>query len=89
MYFAPWTPFGVVEMEVRRRIARARSADEAGDRGASAIEWVIITGVLVVLAAAVGLVLYNRITEEAEGIVIPDAPGGGGGGGGGGGDGAP
>ncbi|MBO0898835.1 hypothetical protein J1G42_02515 [Cellulomonas sp. zg-ZUI222] len=68
-------------MEIRRRIARAQ---QSGDRGASAIEWVIITGVLVALAAAVGLTLYNRITEEADAIDIPGAPGSGGGNPGGG-----
>lgn len=83
MIFAPWTPFGVVEIEVRRRIARAQRLNDEGDRGASAIEWVIITGVLVVLAVAVGATLYDRITKEANSITIPDAPGGGGGGGGG------
>jgi len=83
MIFAPWTPVGVVELEVRRRLARARLADERGDRGASVIEWVIITGILVAIAVAVGLTIYNRITQEANSITIPDAPGGGGGGGGG------
>ncbi|SFJ61728.1 hypothetical protein [Cellulomonas sp. KH9] len=83
MIFAPWTPMGYAELEVRRRVARAQLADERGDRGASAIEWVIITGVLVALAAAVGLIIFNRIRDEANSIVIPDAPGGGAGGGGG------
>lgn len=85
MIFAPWTPVGVVELEVRRRIARAELAGDR-DRGASVIEWVIITGILVALAVAVGLVIYDRITSEANSITIPDAPGGGGGGGGGGGN---
>ncbi|RHA43830.1 hypothetical protein [Cellulomonas rhizosphaerae] len=67
-------------MELRRRFALARSTE---DRGASAIEWVIITGVLVALAAAVGLIIFNLVQGRAEQIQIPDAPGGGGGGGGG------
>ncbi|TQL01862.1 hypothetical protein [Cellulomonas sp. SLBN-39] len=77
MIFAPWTPAGFIELELRRRVARARATQ---DRGASAIEWVIITGILVAVAVAVGAVLYARITEEANSITIPDAPGGGGGG---------
>lgn len=81
-YFSPLTPHGFMLMEVRRRIARARHSD---DRGASAIEWVIITGILVAIAAAAGLIIFNRIRDEANSITIPDAPGGGGGGGGAGG----
>lgn len=73
---------GLLATEVRRRVDRARSTP---DRGASAIEWVIITGILVAIAAAVGLVIYNMVTSQAESISIPDAPGGGAGGGGDGG----
>ena len=76
-------PWGVMALQLRCRIDRARSSQ---DRGASAIEWVIITGVLVALAAAVGLIIYNMVKDQADSIDIPDAPGGGGGGGGGGGD---
>jgi hypothetical protein len=75
------TPWGFLAFELRRRVDRARSTK---DLGASAIEWVIITGVLVALAAAVGLVIYNLVNDQAESIKMPDAPGGGGGGGGGG-----
>lgn len=77
---SPLTPQGFLVMELRRRLALARSSQ---DRGASAIEWVIITGVLVALAAAVGLIIYNLVKDRADSINIPDAPGGGGGGGGG------
>jgi hypothetical protein len=73
MNFSPWTPWGFLNVELRRRIDRARSEPELG---ASTIEWVIITGILVLLAAAVGLVIYNMVTAQAESIVIPDAPGG-------------
>lgn len=75
MHISPLTD--LLAMEVRRRVAHARSTP---DRGASAIEWVIITGILVAIAAAVGLVIYNMVTSQAESINIPDAPGGGGGG---------
>ncbi len=69
------TPWGILVLELRRRLARARSAP---DRGASTIEWVIITGILVLLAAAVGAFIYNMVKNQAESIEIPDAPGGGG-----------
>jgi len=82
MTFDPSTPWGFLGLQLQVRIDRARSAP---DRGASAIEWVIITGVLVALAAAVGVVIYRLVTARAESIQIPDAPAGGGGGGGGGG----
>lgn len=74
------TPLGVLVLQLRVRLDRARVG---GDAGASAIEWVIITGVLVALAAAVGLIIYNLVNDQANSISIPDAPGGGGGGGGG------
>ena len=73
MDLSPTSPLGALVMELRRRFARARTASELG---ASAIEWVIITGVLVAIAAAVGLVIYNLVNSQAEAIVIPDAPGG-------------
>ena len=76
MMFSLLTPLGLLELELRRRYARARAT---GDRGASAIEWVIITGVLVAIAAAVGIIIFNKIQAEANNITIPGAPGGGGG----------
>jgi|GEM_PF-538900 len=81
MTLDPSTPWGFLGLQLQIRMDRARSAP---DRGASAIEWVIITGILVALAAAVGLVIYNLVKSRADSIKIPDAPAGGGGGGGGG-----
>ncbi|MBD8058722.1 hypothetical protein IC607_07060 [Cellulomonas sp. JH27-2] len=60
-------------MELRRRVARARSTD---DLGASAIEWVIITGILVAMAAAVGLIIYNIVKDKAGELKAPAAPDG-------------
>ena len=80
MTSSPLTPWGFLLMELRRRVARARTTPELG---ASAIEWVIITGILVAIAAAVGIVIYRLVTTQAESITIPDAPAGGGAGGGG------
>ncbi|WP_198664335.1 hypothetical protein [Jiangella endophytica] len=72
---SPSAPLGWLLLSLRARTDRARRAPE---RGASAIEFVIITAILVALAAAVGVVIYNLVTSEAESIDIPDAPGGGG-----------
>jgi hypothetical protein len=72
-FFAPSTPQGFLLLFLRTRLDHAgRNAQ----RGASAMEFVIITAVLVALAAAVGLIIYNMVTEGAEDIEIPDAPGG-------------
>lgn len=70
------TPWGFLYLELRRRFDRARSAP---DLGASAIEWVIITGVLVAIAAAVGLVIYNFVNNSADKLEVPELPDGGGG----------
>lgn len=68
----PHTPLGWLVLTLSAHIERARRTPE---RGASAIEFVIITAVLVALAAAVGVVIYNLVTSEAESIDIPNAPG--------------
>ena len=73
MYTSPFTPWGCLAAELRRRV---RAARDEPDLGASTIEWVIITGILVAIAVAVGLVIYNMVTSQAESIQIPDAPGG-------------
>jgi len=69
----PNTPLGWLMLTLTAHVERARRAP---DRGASAIEFVIITAVLVALAAAVGVVIYNLVKSEADSIDIPDAPGG-------------
>lgn len=73
MDVSPHTPWGFLTMELRRRYARARISD---DLGASAIEWVIITGILVAIAGVVGVIIYNLVKKQADSIVIPAAPGG-------------
>ncbi|NYG55129.1 hypothetical protein [Nocardioides perillae] len=46
------------------RLDRARD----DERGASAVEWVIITALLVGIAAAVGAILLNTIEDGANSI---------------------
>ena len=69
----PNTPLGWLVLTLSVHTERARRSSE---RGASAIEFVIITAILVALAAAVGVVIYNLVKTEADSINIPDAPGG-------------
>lgn len=72
---SPNTPLGWLLLTLRAHTQQLRRGSE---RGASAIEFVIITAVLVALAAAVGVVIYQLVTTEASSINIPDAPGPGG-----------
>lgn len=48
---------------VQVRHARVRSGEL--DRGASAIEWAIITAVLAVIAVAIGKTIYDKVTQKA------------------------
>jgi ABC-type nitrate/sulfonate/bicarbonate transport system permease component len=68
---SPGTPVGFVVMELRRRFARARAAD---DVGASAIEWVIITGFLIAIALGVGALIISKVNKAANDITIPHQP---------------
>ncbi|MGA9748010.1 MAG: hypothetical protein WBQ50_11200 [Nocardioides sp.] len=49
---------------LKARMAHARR-DEAG---ASAVEWVVITAILVAIAVAVGVILTQTITDKADSI---------------------
>ncbi|MGP4024890.1 Flp family type IVb pilin [Actinomadura sp. 3N407] len=49
------------------RIARMRAPEEH-DRGASAIEWAIITAILALLAITIGAVITKKVTEKANTI---------------------
>lgn len=50
---------------VRVRVDRLRS-----DRGASAIEWAIITGLLAMIALGVGVVILRKVKSAANNIKI-------------------
>ncbi|MEP7022104.1 MAG: hypothetical protein ABI808_15785 [Pseudonocardiales bacterium] len=45
--------------------------DEPGarDRGASAIEWAVITGIIIVVATFIGFVITNAVNNHAAAIV--------------------
>ena len=51
---------------VRGHLARARG----DERGVSAVEWVIITGLLILLAVGIGAIITGKITEKASGISL-------------------
>jgi Flp pilus assembly pilin Flp len=51
---------------LRARLERARSED--GDRGASAIEWVVIAAVVVTVVAAVGFIISQALEGRAEDV---------------------
>lgn len=78
MYFRDAGPANYLEAMLRRRIQAAR-----GDRGASALEWVLISGALIIICALVGGIIYNKVKTASDGLIVnPNTAGGGGGGGG-------
>jgi len=65
MRFSPATPLGFLELMLREHIHRARTSDS---RGASAVEWVVISAIIVAIAIAVGLILQNALEDKANQI---------------------
>ena len=53
--------------DVRDKVGR-RLAEE---KGASTVEWVIITGFLIVLAALVGRAIYGLVSNASVGLKAP------------------
>ncbi len=62
----PATPLGYLELLVRGRIDQARGREIHGvrDLGASVVEWVVISAVVIGIAAAVGKALSTKLTDE-------------------------
>jgi Flp pilus assembly pilin Flp len=58
---SPATPLGFLELYLRSRIDRARQAD----RGASAVEWVVISALVVGIVIIVGGILLNALRTKA------------------------
>ncbi|MFB9837711.1 hypothetical protein [Actinoallomurus acaciae] len=63
-----------IRSHVEMRIQRLRQATDK-TRGASAIEWAIITGILALIAITVGWVIYRRVTTAANKINVNNGPG--------------
>lgn len=58
------------------QIVAAQIRDRAGTRlrreeGASTVEWVIITGFLIVLAAVVGRIIYGLVQDAGDKLKVP------------------
>jgi len=65
MYFTTPGPLSYSEAQVRLRIAKAQGMAQDGDRGASAIEWVIISALLIAIVLAVGGIILQKLTTAA------------------------
>ena len=70
-WLSPATAAGYGELLLRERVRRARAQPELG---ASVIEWVIISALLVGIAAAVGTILLNKIRDKANSINLNTGP---------------
>ena len=64
-------PLQVLAGDVRDKVGR-RLAEE---KGASTVEWVIITGFLIVLAALVGRAVYSMVSDASSGLKVPSIGG--------------
>ena len=53
-------------IQLRSHLDRARD----DERGVSAVEWVIITSVLAILALGIGVVISGKVKSKAEGISL-------------------
>lgn len=73
MQLSPSTPLGWLHLQLQVRLDRAR---QEHDLGASAVEWVIITAVLVALAAALGAFIFGFVMDQTDDITPPPVPGG-------------
>jgi hypothetical protein len=65
---SPATPLGAMLVVMAHHRHRAATAS---DRGASLVEWVIITAAVIGLAAVVVGVIVPRITDAANRIQVP------------------
>jgi hypothetical protein len=70
MYFTAPGPLNLAEADVRQRMVKAAGLAQDGERGASAIEWVIISAVLILIAGGVGTIIYLKIKTAAEAVIL-------------------
>ena len=57
----------VLAGDLRERVSNRLSEE----KGASTVEWVIITGFLIVLAALVGRAIYGLVSNASDGLKAP------------------
>ncbi|MEP7088726.1 MAG: hypothetical protein ABI776_01360 [Nocardioidaceae bacterium] len=50
------------------RLTSARLRASRGERGASAVEWVVITAILITIAVAVGVIITQKLTAKANSL---------------------
>jgi Flp pilus assembly pilin Flp len=70
----PSTPFGYAELLVRNRIHRVRARVIRGPRdlGASAVEWVIISALVIGVCVAVSAALKTKLTTQVNNLNVGD-----------------
>lgn len=74
MQSSPATPFGWLHLQLRVRLDRL---GRGGEFGVSTVEWVIITAILVGIAATIGWIIYNFVINQGTPPPqSPPAPGG-------------
>jgi Flp pilus assembly pilin Flp len=65
LLFSPFTPaVRYLRVVLGARLAAARS-DEDRERGASVVEWVVITTIVVVLAITIGVAITNLLNTKS------------------------
>ena len=57
----------VLASDLRERVSNRLSEE----KGASTVEWVIITGFLIVLAAVVGRIIYGLVQDAGDKLKVP------------------
>ena len=63
--------FQIAAQRLRERVV-SRLGNLGNEEGASTVEWVIITGFLIVLAAIVGRAIYAMVSSASDGLQVPD-----------------
>lgn len=61
-----WNSLELVTIMLGARVTAARR----GERGASAVEWVVIGAIVAGIAIAVGAILMSRLTDRANNIPL-------------------
>jgi hypothetical protein len=68
----PGTSLGYVELLIRNRVGQARNRVISGprDRGASVVEWVIISALVIGVAVAVAAALTTKLTGAVDNLNV-------------------
>lgn len=74
MYFTKPGALNYSESVMWHRVGRARRFKAQGELGASAIEWVLISAVLVLIVGVVGTTIWTRLRDKAEGLQLDTPP---------------